>query len=95
MIRNAEAFGGSAQGRLPEGRSLSWEHENVGKKRDAPGERVPSGQASSTTNSLTKPAITNADRATKARWITPEHIKPMSENTPDFDWWFAQIDELL
>ena len=33
------------------------------------------------------------DRATKARWSAPEHIKPMSETTADFDWWFAQMHE--
>ena len=44
-------------------------------------------------SSFALPAVTTAAKATKARWVTPEHIQPMSEATKDFDWWFTLMHE--
>ena len=77
-------------GRLP----INWAATN---SKDAAPEPLREGRArgASAPHEVAMPALmgSDKDRATKARWSAPEHIKPMSETTADFDWWFAQMHE--
>ena len=73
-------------GRLP----TDWAATNLQNAAPEPW-REGRARGASAPHEVAMPALmgSSRDKATKARWSAPEHIKPMSEMTADFDWWFA------